>query len=763
MPNKRVLHAGIAGLIAVVSVGSPSRGAAAETQPAETPKPAWTADAPGVVVRVEPLTLPYDRLQRVPEPLPPYLPQAPGARLESNRPPDANDAKKPPKKAPSLPSVACRMGELSFTSVVLENPYIRVRVVPDVGGAIESAQFKPTGDEFFMRERRYKQWWPWWESGIKLSFPFAEHGCVLLEQPASWRVHRHADGRVTVAMWMEFSRWNANNYPSWARRGAGGFAQTDKTTGAPAIPWHGHSSQLVTQMVTLSPNSAVLSVTYRLVNPTPYRQGRRLWNTAYLPRYHTHAGAVLDGGPVPQQPTDAEFIFPSFYKSTHRAADFGTIADFDLAGWAKGKAYSLFSWNMAMGFSGIFYPQVKVNRLRFHDADGPGTKFWYDDYKAYDPSPANFRANVADGVEVWGGFDNLFEGVERWNGPGEADSFTNAWAIAHGIGKVQFANRRCAVAAEPREGGLRLSVVPFAPAGVQVRWNGAAVGAALAGAPDQPVQFDLAGKEGRLTVLCDGQNAYDGAWPVPIKDNAGENEPVRQSVSGPYSREMAANGKGYGAGGIGGRPILKYADGTTDQGRIEYRLGYLKQAQATLRAATDKDANDGEGWHLLGMCHLEAGQREDAVRCLDSAVKAKRACPAARYYRALVAIGAGQKARALEELGALMREVPKHWEARLLRTWLLLEESASREQALSLARDLVDEDPSDPRAARVLLEALYRTTWHGDRELLALQEWKAFHQLQQEPGAQQRIREFLAATQGRFLPVARIGLPDATP
>jgi tetratricopeptide (TPR) repeat protein len=722
------------------------------------------APAQGVVVRIEPLTLPYDRLRKVAAPLPPYLPRADApdsaasqAVGETGGPADSG------ARPPRLPTVPHRMGELTFTSVVLENAYLRVRVIPEVGGVIESAQFKPTGDEFFMRERRYKQWWPWWESGVKLSFPFAEHGCVLLEQPASWRVQRYADGRVTVAMWMEFSRWNAGSYPAWPRRSAGGYARIDKKTGAHVVPWFGHSSQLVTQMVTLSPNSAVLSVTYRLVNPAPYRQGRRLWNTAFLSRYHTQAGAVLDGGPVPQQPCDAELIFPCHYKSTHNGAGFGRVADFDLAGWARGKAYSLFSWNLALGFCGLYYPQVDVNRLRLHDANGPGTKFWYDGYEPYDPSPANFRANVANGVELWGGFDNLFEGVERWNRPGEADTFTNRWAIVRGIGKAQFANSQVAFAASRHDGALRLGVVPLSPACVEVRWDGAPVGEAQGGAPDKPAFFDLPADQGRLSVLCDGREAYAGPYPVAPPDNAGENERVRQALSGPYSREMAANGKSYGEAGIGGGSILRYAPGTTDQGRIEYRLGYVQRAQATLEAATTRDADDGEGWHLLGACHLEEGRSGEAARCLDRALGAKRAYPAAGYYRALIAIGAGDRAMALRMLDELVRVSPQHWEARLLRTWLLTQEEPTQEQALTAARELVDEDPADPRASRVLLEALYRTSDRDNRELEALEEWKAFYQLQQEPGAQQRVKEFLAAAQGRFVPAARIGLADARP
>ena len=93
-------------------------------------------------------------------------------------------------------------------AVVLENAYVRVTALPHYAGVIESMQFKPTECEFFTRERVFKYVWPYWETGIKLSFPFHEHGSVLIDQPASYRIMRNADGSATLAMWMEFSRFN---------------------------------------------------------------------------------------------------------------------------------------------------------------------------------------------------------------------------------------------------------------------------------------------------------------------------------------------------------------------------------------------------------------------------------------------------------------------------------------------------------------------------------------------------------------------------
>ena len=584
------------------------------------------------------------------------------------------------------------VGPRKFGTIELENRYLRVAVVPEAGGFVGRAIYKPTNTDMFVMSDRADPGHMGWLTGLKASFPYRELG-IWASQPAGHTLVRDADGGATVALWMEFSRydgpWNARMYGRY-------------------------TNQLLSQHVTLRPDRSLFSVTYRMVNPGPFKQRRQLWNAACLPRHHTRDGVVHNGQPIPAQVT-TEWIYPAAHVSGHGGRNFRayTPDELPLAARAQ-RGASVFGWANEYGFAGLWYPDVGVNRLRLVDPlVAPGAK-QYDGGGT--PGPYY--------VELWGGTDSVFEGVENRIEPGESWEFTAHYVLVTGIGKVDFANDQAAVSVRLGGPETRLEVVTYAPvAELAVRLDGQPAGEAAPCGPEQPVRVSVPRKMDRvaLCVAADGKEILAQSFPLAMTPNEKQYEVTRKSLAGQLFPATPA----------------AVAAGQLDAGRLDAAITALQET-------TRKDANDAESWHLLGVALTELGRTSDAEDALRKALAARPPYPPARYYLALLALLAGDNGEAVDQLEALARERPRHWEGRLLRTAVMKPKSRDR---LAAARDLVNEDPADPRAQYVLWQAALGA---GESDGAAAAR-RALESLLEEEGAGRRLAEFQAATRGIYL------------
>jgi hypothetical protein len=142
------------------------------------------------------------------------------------------------------------------------------------------------------------------------------------------------------------------------------------------------------------------------------------------------------------------------------------------------------------------------------------------------------------------------------------------------------------------------------------------------------------------------------------------------------------------------------------------------------------------------------------VPALERALGAGRPYLEAGYFLALAHLAEGETAEAAARLADLVGARPDHWHGRLLLAHL-----EGRRGSTARAASLVREDPADPRAAWVLWKAA-EAAGEGDR---AASVRKAFEALSREPGADRRIAEFTALTQGRYVPPRRIRIETAPP
>lgn len=618
-------------------------------------------------------------------------------------------------------------GERTFELVVLENEYLRIEIVPEAGGAVSRAVCRISGADMFYFEGRAKDWLPFWESGVKASFPFREHGIGTI-QPAGWRVVRHDNGGATVAMWMEFSRFN----DPWHRNQFGRY-----------------TNMLLSQHVRLDPGVASLDITYRATNPTPYRQGRQLWNDALFPRHHTPEG-IVQGDADPPRRTETELIYPVQWVSGHwgrRLRRFEPEDQF-IANYEGG--VSLFSWDAQAPFAGLWYPSVGVNRLRLFDPEAaPGAKVWFRGETALQRQ--GFLRNY---IEIWGGGHHVFEGVEHWIEPGESYQFTHRFIMTHGIGRASTANDELVASVHLDGDEPRIELLTLRRRDdLAVMLDDRILVQGKSSSPAQPLEAALPRglERARLRVLDGEKVLLDEVFPRQETDQPQKRERIEHALKRlPENEEMAGEPRAWGRS-------IRYAnhpDHSVGQGRVRYRLGRVEAAVTTLEEALDRDGGDGEGWHLLGAARLELGRDAQAREAFEQALEAERPYPPAHYYLALMHLADGRQgaASARLQLEALLQERPGHVEGKLLLAWVEGTGADGREGEVDRAERAVATDPADPRAMHVLAEALE----HAGRDADSAAARNELELLLAEPGAAERLEQFKAATEGRFIHPARL-------
>ena len=95
----------------------------------------------------------------------------------------------------------------TFQTIVLQNEYLELVILPELGGRIYQCRFLPTGQPLLYNSRVAKptNWGPsdqgWWLAlgGIEFALPVDEHG-YLTAQPWDASVTRQGDGGATVVL-----------------------------------------------------------------------------------------------------------------------------------------------------------------------------------------------------------------------------------------------------------------------------------------------------------------------------------------------------------------------------------------------------------------------------------------------------------------------------------------------------------------------------------------------------------------------------------
>ncbi len=143
-----------------------------------------------------------------------------------------------------------------WEAIHLENEYLRVMILPEIGGRIHVGLDKRNGFDFFYRQNVIKPALvglagPWVSGGVEFNWP--QHHRPATFMPVQWEIERHFDGSITV--------WCSDHDPLTRMKGM-----------------HG---------VCLHPDKAYIELKVRLFNRTPLVQTFLWWANAAV-RVHEH-------------------------------------------------------------------------------------------------------------------------------------------------------------------------------------------------------------------------------------------------------------------------------------------------------------------------------------------------------------------------------------------------------------------------------------------------------------------------------------------
>lgn len=382
-----------------------------------------------------------------------------------------------------------------YRLLVLENRYLRLGILPDLGGRIYECIFKPTGANEFYANPVVKptNWGPpappypaganWWlgTGGLEWGFPVEEHGYEF--------------GTV----------WGFDH----ATLPDGGVMITVFTKTGPEKPY-------VNVDIILPPDTAYFVIQPRIVNPLGGTFKFKFWSNA-----------MLAPGKANSVSPDLRLIFPAEQVRVHSTGDAALPQAGQTAAWPMlgGRDLSrLGNWSSYLGafaapamanFAGVYDPGADEGIVRVFPRDvtqgvkvfapmGLDPKLWTDDGSTY--------------VELHGGLTPTFADWYTLDPTSEV-TWSETWYPVAKIGGLTFANDRAALALTPAAGGVRLGLFPTTAITGQltVTLPGAnPVTFDVQLAPDKPFRQDFPATAGPIAValVSGGETVFEwqGAW-----------------------------------------------------------------------------------------------------------------------------------------------------------------------------------------------------------------------------------------------------------
>ena len=326
--------------------------------------------------------------------------------------------------------------------IVLENRYLRLGILPDLGGRIYEATFKPTGNNEFYSNAVVKPtaWGPpnppspaganWWlaTGGLEWDFPVEEHG---YEFGKPWGFD-HVTLPNDAVMLTLFTR-------------------------------HGPQLPYAVVDVILPPDAAYFVVQPRITNPWGAPFKFKWWNNAMLA-----PGAATEPGP------DLQFIFPGSEVTVHSTGDLSLPGAGQPMAWPvyAGRDFSqLKNWAQYLGvfqrpaatgnFVGVYDTAADEGMLRVYPNDvARGAKLFAPGWS--DPlDPALWTDDGSRYVELHGGLMPTYADWYELE-PGGEVTWSEIWYPVAGIGGVTDANQDAAIALRSDGSTLHVGIFPTA-------------------------------------------------------------------------------------------------------------------------------------------------------------------------------------------------------------------------------------------------------------------------------------------------------------
>ncbi|MDA1085496.1 MAG: DUF5107 domain-containing protein [Verrucomicrobia bacterium] len=311
--------------------------------------------------------------------------------------------------------------EMSLHQVRMENAFLRVDLLPELGGRVRSVFDKAAGQELFLvrpiewPDTRYTAYGSQL-GGHEVNFPSFHHGNNYMDQ-WNWHVQHDADGTAAVTV-------------GW----------TDPLR-----------RQRVVVRWQLHPGEAVLRSHYRYSNLNPRPMGFAPWSNMFF--------GYAD---------DLQYIIPTAHVAPHGFND-GTLdlwpwpwPEWDAAGicfWRNipSNYNSIFAIGLEENFHGVYYTRSDHGMVRLFDRTRlPGIKMF-----CHPPQPDKKPGPTAY-TEIWTSPTLSHEDMLWWEAFGVRE-YDEAFFGAHGIGGYRYANETGAVNLTRRDAALDIGVCVARP------------------------------------------------------------------------------------------------------------------------------------------------------------------------------------------------------------------------------------------------------------------------------------------------------------
>jgi hypothetical protein len=322
-------------------------------------------------------------------------------------------------------------------AVVLENEYIRLTVLPEMG-RVYSLHYKPTGHDELWRNDTVTVgggvndpgWWIW-IGGVEYTLPGDEHGTTW-STPWEWQVVTDSPDRKTV-------RLEVQELGTGLRE---------------AIH------------ITLYPGRSYYEAKIKINNPTDQTVHYAHWVN---PQWTPGGENELTDSTEFIIPTERILISPKWQANMGPSPQpwKGNRLRF-IRGWDK--MGDLMADGLQHGFYGAYSHDADEGVVRVFDKDlTPGVAVWT---YGYHPSgiPMGSGSPSNGYVEMWGGTSKVFPNERRPIAPGESFEWAEWMFPFHGTGGLTFADTTLAVNFKLNR-NTREAIVALCPTG---RWHGAA-------------------------------------------------------------------------------------------------------------------------------------------------------------------------------------------------------------------------------------------------------------------------------------------------
>ena len=473
--------------------------------------------------------------------------------------------------------------DVTYRAAVLENDYLCVEILPQLGGKIHFAREKTNGTDFIYHNKVIKPAMvglagPWVSGGIEFNWPqhhrpttFMPVECILTEE----------DGEATA--------WVGETDPLYRMRSAAG--------------------------ISVEPGRSYFKVKVRLFNPTPLPQPVMWWaNTAVKISDGYRVIFPPDVIAVNDHDRRAVLSWPIargvYY--TARPFDFGEGTDLqDLQNIRVPSSYLLSKGQSDGDYLAGYDDRNGCGCVMVADHHAvPGKKFWH---WGEHPFGAKWCANLTDDgsryVELMTGAYTDNQPDFTWLAPYETRCFEQYWYPIREIGGVKNATKDAAINLEIRDGVIRAGVCAtgvFRDAGIVVRAGDKVLLDARADvAPDKAflTEFPADGADPALlslTVLSREGKTLAAFTPAKLK----ERKPPEPRKPSPDPKTVETCEELY----LNGR-------------HLEQVRHFARDPEAYYREALSRDPGDARCNTAMAERALRRGQYEEAVAYADRALK----------------------------------------------------------------------------------------------------------------------------------------------